>query len=291
MTTAETRTANVCTRRDPELEAALKSFNDWKDGSAAGMDDSGDDTFTIATWNIQRIPFASVMNPSYRKDRLPCIMDVLGEFDIATVSERFLRAPNTRHPYQTDDNSRSQFRWLPLPNSDHHGLTLSSDIPFKDAKHGHYSACGPNKQDCRVKKGFVIVEVDTPNGTVVVVTSHMDAGQKPKDIAARIAQLEELSAALEPYADKPLILAGDFNFKRSVPEDDVYLQQFLKRHNLTLNVRQNVKGYDLIASRGLEVVNTLEYDASDLSDHPLLGVRFRYPPRESSAAADGMRAR
>lgn len=262
----------------PELATALQAFIDWRRNPipAELSPENPDETFTVAFWNIQRIPFAGLRNPDYRRGRLDVMMNILGQADIAAIAEQFMRAPNTDHPYRVDDNQRQRMRLLP-PGSRSHGLNISADMPLTNTQEGYYSACGPNNADCRVRKGFIITQLSTPRGPITVVTTHLDSGNDPRDHAARAVQLTELGQALEAYAEMPLILMGDMNLTATDAAENAQLMAFLDAHGLTVNARQTGKGHDIIASRGLELVNTMEYDAPDLTDHPLEMARFRLP--------------
>jgi endonuclease/exonuclease/phosphatase family metal-dependent hydrolase len=276
--------AAICTLDDPKLKAAIAAFHAEQPLTSTAL--MPEESFTVANWNIQRIPFAGLMTPSYRKDRLTCMAAILAKehFDVTAVQERFLSAPNTNHAYSTDDNHHSRFNWLRL-RSKHHGLTLSSDMPMQHTVEGRYSQCGPNAADCFVKKGYIISDIQTANGPVTVVTTHMDAGDKPRDKAARISQLAELKQALLGYADRPMVLMGDLNFNNTDPQETIRLNTFLADLGLTINLREAGHGYEVIASRGLQQLATLEYDAPTLTDHRLEAVRFSLPRRPATVMA------
>lgn len=272
------RPAQNDTQNSEALEASLTEFNNWQRNSSdtQSSPENDDDTFTVAFWNIQRIPFAGLRNPDYSDDRLQRMMDILSKADVAAIAEQFMRAPNTDHAYRVSDNARGRMRILP-PGSSSHGLNISAELPLTNTQEGHYSVCGENNADCRVKKGFIISQIMTPGGGVTLVTTHLDSGNDPEDNAARVTQLNELNRALEPYAGTPLILMGDLNLTASDANENAHLVAFLSAQGLSINARQTGKGHDIIASRGLELVNTMEYDAPDLTDHPLEMARFRYP--------------
>ena len=242
---------------------------------AAFLAENPADSFTAATLNVNRIPFARFINGPYRSRRQHEESALLGNFDVDMMQERFLPLPRIEgHPHQSDNLRRAKIKpnWLAL-RSGHHGLGLASALPYKTLEEGHYSVASANKGDNFCAKGWLIGEVTTPNGSVVCATTHLDAGKKPLDVAARAVQIKELEAALARYAG-PLILTGDFNMRRE-DDESALLIGMLERLGLTLDIRQDTEGLDIIASRGLEKLATVQYDDRTITDHALLAARYR----------------
>lgn len=246
---------------------------------AAFLAQHTDDSFTAATLNVNRIPFARHLNGPYRPKREVETSALLASFDVDMMQERFMSLPAiANHPYVSDDITKTRIK----PNilklrSDHHGLALTAKRPYRTLEEGHYSVVSANGGDNFAKKGWLIGEYTTPKGKVVVATTHLDSGDKPEDAAARAVQLRELEAALGRYRGRPLLVSGDFNIRAQSADESSRLKGMLDRLGLTLDIRQDSDGLDIIASRGLTRLQTLQYTDRTITDHALLAARYRLP--------------
>jgi endonuclease/exonuclease/phosphatase family metal-dependent hydrolase len=235
------------------------------------------DAFSVATWNINRLPFAKQKNRNYRVGREYCQSKLLGAFTINAVQERFMPLPPVFGHRATENTLRPRVDTKGL-RSTHHGLAFISEAPMRTVSEGHFTRCGPNLGDCMARKGWIAIEVSTPTGPVIIVTTHMDAGRQARDRVARTSQIDELMRALEPFADRPMILMGDLNLTTTDAADQALLQVLLGRLNLTVRERQAGKGHDVLATRGVDVLGTLQYNDPTLTDHPLIAARVRVTP-------------
>jgi len=161
-----------------------------------------------------------------------------------------------------------------------------------DDCHGWVGANG----DCWARKGFLRVRLHLPAGGVVdVYNTHLEAGETDPSIEARRAQLAQLAEAIERLsADRPVIVAGDFNLASIRTADRSLKNEFAER----LGLEDTGAGSELPfwrdrdsvlyrsgANRELAVVGAGEAKEfvnrkRALSDHPALWVEFRLELRD-----------
>ncbi len=241
--------------------------------------------------NVQGLPFGldnlSRKTP-YPPNRFECLGEIASAYDIAVFQEDWQdnQKLTGNHPYRLSAKpSDSLFR----AGS---GLTLLSrepftevrDIPFKNCSGGHEivlyawaKAVGfpakwterfNTKADCFATKGFRL----TRTGNLMLVNSHLDAGNTSRDSRARASQLEQITEKLPKSI--PLLIAFDANLKSNIPRDEDSLARFLRENDLKIALRNKT---DLILYRGLTVKNVHTVDLTDLSDHNGLALTFMLP--------------
>ena len=158
----------------------------------------------------------------------------------------------------------------------------------------HYSDCNgvtDGSSDCLASKGFQATTIELGGVRLDVYNTHHEAGGGPADNAARATQVEELLAAVgERSEGHAVLLTGDFNLRRTDPEDVGLLTAYdeaglpracdLQRcpepdHIDHIRVRS---GTDL----QLEVLDWsretrfVSEDGTDLSDHPPIAITLAW---------------
>lgn len=105
------------------------------------------------------------------------------------------------------------------------GLMLASVMPLEDVHFTQYACRGiathVHRGDWAGGKGFLSARVDTPDGPVRLLTTHLHAqyvqdGEDPFH-AHRVGQTVELAHAVAGFGD-PVVLAGDLNLREGRPE-------------------------------------------------------------------------
>jgi hypothetical protein len=277
---------------------------------------TSDDWLTLLSFNVHGI-FRMIAKDDPR-DRMPTIAWLADHYDIVLFQEDFeyheILAENLP---ESDDEEGNGMGWDPrrvlakavsfpfavfVPHfSPPYGSGISTFVrtPFatgisdREAYglcHGWFGANG----DCWSSKGWLRVRVRTPNGAEIdVYNTHLEAGPSATSIAVRRSQLDILADAIETdSADRPVIVAGDFNASFGRPGDRETLMGFRDR----LGLRDSGAGPELpnwlerdyiLYSHSEDYALVIEEhgEASEfvsrnraLSDHPALYIRFRAKP-------------
>jgi len=121
------------------------------------------------------------------------------------------------------------------------GLTSVFNLPKNwtvDVENQTYDTCSGwlrGANDCFAYKGFQIIKITLPsNKRFFIVNTHMDAGKRDSDRAARKKQLEHIISTIKQRATtEALIVAGDLNLNSKNPEDVKLLENFKKELKLT----------------------------------------------------------
>ena len=121
------------------------------------------------------------------------------------------------------------------------GLTSVFNLPKNwtvDVENQTYDTCSGwlrGANDCFAYKGFQIIKITLPsNKRFFIVNTHMDAGKRDSDRAARKKQLEHIISTMKQRATtEALIVAGDLNLNSKNPEDVKLLENFKKELKLT----------------------------------------------------------
>ena len=121
------------------------------------------------------------------------------------------------------------------------GLTSVFNLPKNwtvDVENQTYDTCSGwlrGANDCFAYKGFQIIKITLPsNKRFFIVNTHMDAGKRDSDRAARKKQLEHIISTMEQRATtEALIVAGDLNLNSKNPEDVKLLESFKEALRLT----------------------------------------------------------
>ena len=121
------------------------------------------------------------------------------------------------------------------------GLTSVFNLPKNwtvDVENQTYDTCSGwlrGANDCFAYKGFQIIKITLPsNKRFFIVNTHMDAGKRDSDRAARKRQLEHIISTIKQRATtEALIVAGDLNLNSKNPEDVKLLENFKEELKLT----------------------------------------------------------
>ena len=121
------------------------------------------------------------------------------------------------------------------------GLTSVFNLPKNwtvDVENQTYDTCSGwlrGANDCFAYKGFQIIKITLPsNKRFFIVNTHMDAGKRDSDRAARKRQLEHIIPTIKQRATtEALIVAGDLNLNSKNPEDVKLLENFKEELRLT----------------------------------------------------------
>ena len=121
------------------------------------------------------------------------------------------------------------------------GLTSVFNLPKNwnvDVENQTYDTCSGwlrGANDCFAYKGFQIIKITLPsNKRFFIVNTHMDAGKRDSDRAARKKQLEHIISTIKlRTTTEALIVAGDLNLNSKNPEDVKLLENFKEKLKLT----------------------------------------------------------
>ena len=173
------------------------------------------------------------------------------------------------------------------------GLTSVFNLPKNwtvDVENETYETCSGwlrGANDCFAYKGFQIIKITLPsNKRFFIVNTHMDAGKRDSDRAARKKQLEHIISTIKQRATtEALIVAGDLNLNSKNPEDVKLLENFKEELKLTdsftghkISKKWTILDY-ILYKQGEElefkIISVGEDDSfvteeGPLSDHPAL---------------------
>ena len=121
------------------------------------------------------------------------------------------------------------------------GLTSVFNLPKNwtvEVENETYETCSGwlrGANDCFAYKGFQIIKITLPsNKRFFIVNTHMDAGKRDSDRAARKKQLEHIISTIKQRTTtEALIVAGDLNLNSKNPEDVKLLENFKEELGLT----------------------------------------------------------
>ncbi|WP_329072236.1 jacalin-like lectin [Streptomyces sp. NBC_01429] len=180
--------------------------------AAAAAGDSG--TFNVLTYNIAGLPLG--LGDSNPEVNTPLIGQRLAPYGIVNVQEDFnyhasLYA-NDSHPYRTATSGGAAFG---------DGLNTLSDHPFEDFERVRWSNC--TGTDCLTPKGFSLARVRLAAGVFVdVYNVHTNADTTDAALAARRANIEQLSRFIKSYSDSnAVIVMGDTNTRYTRTGDNI----------------------------------------------------------------------
>ena len=121
------------------------------------------------------------------------------------------------------------------------GLTSVFNLPKNwtiEVENQTYDTCSGwlrGANDCFAYKGFQLIKITLPsNKRFFIVNTHMDAGRRDSDRAAREKQLEHIISTIKQRTTaEALIIAGDLNLNSKNPEDVKLLESFKEELRLT----------------------------------------------------------
>lgn len=278
--------AVVCAAREGAAPARGKAPARSKDGE-----------LTLLSYNIAGLP--QLLSQSDPEANIPVIGTLLNHYDLALVQEDFVYhselASRAGHPHRSIPRALGGFGI-----SD--GLSRFSTIPFWGHQRETWARCHGylgDGCDCLAHKGFSYAAHEIAGRRLHVYNVHLDAGQAPRDVAARSAEVDQILSHIERHTtDGAVIIAGDTNF--STKADAPALERLLAGAGLTDACRElDCDGPDLIdrvmykSSGSLRLAASRYYidkrfvrdDGSDLSDHKPVAVVFKYDTLGARAEA------
>ena len=121
------------------------------------------------------------------------------------------------------------------------GLTSVFNLPKNwavDVENETYDTCSGwlrGANDCFAYKGFQLIKITLPsNKRFFIVNTHMDAGKRDSDRAARKRQLEQIISTIKQRTTtEALIVVGDLNLNSKNPKDVKLLENFKEELGLT----------------------------------------------------------
>jgi endonuclease/exonuclease/phosphatase family metal-dependent hydrolase len=171
-------------------------------------------SFSILSYNIAGLP--EPLSGSEPAVNTPIIGQRIRPYDIVHVQEDFnyhgdLYA-NDNHPHRTPTSGPAAFG---------DGLNTLSSHPYSDLLRDDWDAC--HGTDCLTPKGFTWSRTRLAEGVLIdFYNVHANAGSADADLAARRANISELSAFIAANsAGNAVIVAGDTNTRYTRAGDNI----------------------------------------------------------------------
>ena len=199
------------------------------------------DTLRILVYNTHGLPELFVSdNP---KMRFPVIGKKTQDFSISLLQEDY-----SHHEELLSGLAKESLAIrgglggrLICPFCTGSGLTSVFNLPKNwsvEVENETYDTCSGwlrGANDCFAYKGFQIIKITLPNSKrFFIVNTHMDAGRRDSDRAARKRQLEQIISTIKQRTtNEALIVAGDLNLNSKNPEDVKLLEHFKEELRLT----------------------------------------------------------
>jgi endonuclease/exonuclease/phosphatase family metal-dependent hydrolase len=178
----------------------------------------------VLTYNVAGLPEELVPSSASRNNAL--ISPLLNDYDLVLLQEDFA--------YHGAIVAASSYRYASTPDPTARalgdGLTMLSTSPFTDFQRVTWNDCFgvmDSGSDCLTPKGFTFARLTVGTlGAIDIYNVHTDAGYGSRDVEARHKNLQQLAdAILTLSADRPVIVAGDFNGRYH--DGDIAVQSFL----------------------------------------------------------------
>jgi hypothetical protein len=192
-------------------ESGSETAGDGDGDAETGDGDGAAGSFTVLAYNVAGLP--EPLSSGQPVDDTPLISPLLNLYDLALVQEDFayhdLLEADAEHPFQSIPAMAT------LPDLGD-GLNRFSWVEFSTLQRAQWVECSGlvgGANDCLTAKGFSFARHTlAPGLTVDVYNLHMDAGGGAGDIAARDAQVTQLSAFVSVQsAGQAVVIAGDTN--------------------------------------------------------------------------------
>jgi endonuclease/exonuclease/phosphatase family metal-dependent hydrolase len=163
-------------------------------------------SFSVLSYNIAGLPLG--IGDGDPETNTPIIGSRLGSYDVVHVQEDFnyhaalYGADN--HPHRTPTSGGVPFG---------SGLNTLSNFPFEDFQRVTWDDCSSGSGDCLTPKGFTFMRARLAEGVWVdLYNLHTDAGVESGDLAARRANLAQVTAFIQSHsAGNAVIVYGDTN--------------------------------------------------------------------------------
>ncbi|MCH7232708.1 hypothetical protein L0U85_17890 [Glycomyces sp. L485] len=173
-------------------------------------------SLSVLTYNIAGLPLG--LGEGDPETNTPIIGSRLDPYDIVHVQEDFNYHASL---YEADDHAHRTPTSGGVPFGD--GLNTLSHLPFEDFERVKWDDCSSGSGDCLTPKGFTFMRARLAEGAWVdLYNLHTDAGVKSGDLAARRANLAQVSAFMESHsAGNAVIVYGDTNTRYTREGDDI----------------------------------------------------------------------
>lgn len=251
------------------------------------------DTLRILVYNTHGLPEIFISdNP---KKRFPVIGKKTQDFSISLLQEDY-----SHHEELSSGLAKESLAIrgglggrLICPFCTGSGLTSVFNLPKNwsvEVENESYDTCSGwlrGANDCFAYKGFQIIKITLPNSKrFFIVNTHMDAGRRDSDRAARKRQLEQIISTIQQRTtNEALIVAGDLNLNSKNPKDVKLLENFKEKLRLTdsftghkISKKWTILDY-ILYKQGEELEfkiisvgedESFVTDEGTLSDHPAL---------------------
>lgn len=163
-------------------------------------------SLSVLSYNIAGLPFE--LGDGDPETNTPIIGSRLSSYDIVHVQEDFNYHASLyeadAHPHRTPTSGG-------VPFGD--GLNTLSNYPFEDFQRVTWDDCSSGSGDCLTPKGFTFMRARLAEGVWVdLYNLHTDAGVESGDLAARRANLAQVTAFIRSHsAGNAVIVYGDTN--------------------------------------------------------------------------------
>ncbi|KQV13223.1 MULTISPECIES: jacalin-like lectin [unclassified Kitasatospora] len=178
-------------------------------------------SFSVLTYNVAGLPEVLSSASSDRAGSTTAIGQRLGPYAIVNVQEDFnyhaaLYAADTSHPYRTPTSGGAGIG---------SGLNTLSQLPYDtdDFERVKWDNCYIGSGDCLTPKGFSFLRARLAEGAYLdVYNLHTDAGTDSGDLAARAANLAQLSSFVRSHsAGNAVLVMGDTNTRYTRADDTI----------------------------------------------------------------------
>jgi hypothetical protein len=192
--------------------------------SAAAAVPASTGTFSVLSYNVAGLPEG--ISSGTPAASTPIIGQRIRPYDVVHVQEDFnyhasLYANNT-HPFRTPTSGGAAFG---------DGLNTLANYPYTDLTRDDWNAC--NGTDCLTPKGFTWSRERIAEGVYIdFYNLHPNAGSTDADLAARRANISEMSAFMAANsAGNAVVVAGDTNTRYTRAGDNI--RELLTANGLT----------------------------------------------------------
>ena len=252
----------------------------------------------ILTYNVAGLPDGVSSAGAPLLERMPQIAARLDDYDLVGIQEDF---DETGHAALVGGAGHGAVRWFDDRVADDrlYGSGLSQlarpDAVAYTAE--HFAGCNgvfDGASDCLASKGFQVLTLSLGGAEVDFYNTHHEAGGGDEDEAVRLAQVEQvIASAGGRSAGRAIVYTGDFNLRRSDIEDHAPLAAYdaagLLRtcdllgcdepdHIDQVRLRDGTD-IELEALGWARVVDMVDSDGQDLSDHPAVEATIRWRRR------------
>ncbi|MEV6237553.1 jacalin-like lectin [Lentzea sp. NPDC051838] len=171
-------------------------------------------SFEVLTYNVAGLPEG--LSSGHPAVNTPLISPRLAPYAVVNVQEDFnyhaALYAGDNHAHRTPTSGGIPFG---------SGLNTLSHLPYSDLERTKWSSC--NGTDCLTPKGFTYKRVALADGVFVdLYNLHPNAGTEPADLAARRANITQLSRFIAANsAGNAVIVMGDTNTRYTRADDNI----------------------------------------------------------------------